>query len=163
MQIAGTVVSVTLSKPIAKRGGQGTYEGWELVYKDINSGEVKTLAKPSQSLTQVPGLKDSLSALAENDPFVANLEKEGAFWAIKALAKGELATPLPSRTAWKAGNSAASRDFETKEERALRQKLIVRQSSISTAILFAKEIKGKTEEQVFELADKVEAWVWKDL
>ena len=166
MNIQGIVVSSTANKILTSQAGS-SYEGWELIYKDLNSDEVKTLARPSQTLTQVPGLRDALTALTPGDKFVATLEKDGKWFKVTGINKGELATPLPSyeKKSWGGSRGTSQqRDYETKEERALRQKLIVRQSSVATAL--SAYAGGKTaldEEKVFALADKIEEWVWKGL
>lgn len=162
MQISGIIVSTTTSKTLKTKAG-GTYEGWEIVYKDSGTDEIKTLSKPSQTLTQVPGLKDAFTSLTVGDKFVGAMEKDGAFWKLTSLTKGELAVPLPKQSTsggW--GNKTQARDFETKEERAVKQKLITRQSSISSAIEYLSTAKTKTEEDIFQLAEKINQWVWSD-
>ena len=59
--------------------------------------------------------------------------------------------------------AAPSRSFETPEERALRQKLIVRQSSITAALELVKLNNpkgGVNPGQVIELAEFFDDWVW---
>lgn len=160
MDITGTVNSITLNKQIPKKGG-GSYEGWELVYKDLDTDEIKSIAKPSQSLKQVAGLREALDELAVGDKFVCSMEKVGQYWEIKGLTKGELATPLPKKQGWTPKTGGANRDFETKEERAIRQKLIIAQSSISNAIETLKTSKGSiAKEDVKELAQEYFDWVF---
>lgn len=161
MDITGTVQSITLNKQIPKQGG-GSYEGWELVYKDLVTEEVKSISKPSQSLKQVAGLREALEELVVSDKFVCSMEKVGQYWQIKSLAKGELATPLPKKTAWAGkGGSTGNRDYETKEERAVRQRLIVAQSSITAAVETLKTTKGSVaREDVKDLAQDYFDWVF---
>ncbi len=161
MQITGIVVSVTKSKSIEKTDKSGYYDGWELVYKTDND-EVRTIARPSQSLKQVAGLSEALSELAIGDRFVCTMEKEGKFHKIVGLAKGELATPLPASTKkWSGGGGTTTKDFETKEERAIRQKLIVAQSSITAAVETLKTAKGTiNKDDVKELAQEYFDWVF---
>ena len=159
MDITGIVVNKSLNTQIPKTGG-GSYEGWELGYKDLVTQEIKSIRKPSQSLKQVAGLREALEELTPGDKFVCSMEKVGQYWEIKGLTKGELATPLPTRKAW---NNAAkpNREYETSEERALRQRLIVRQSSITSAIASIGEGKVKDAQAVLALAAQYENWVFR--
>ncbi len=50
--------------------------------------------------------------------------------------------------------------YETPEERAMRQLMIVRQSSISNALTFLGE-KEKTVDEVLQIAEEFVAWVYK--
>lgn len=61
-----------------------------------------------------------------------------------------------------AKTNSYSRDFETKEERALRQRLIVRQSSLSAAIAtLSPGSKGPVDQKaVLEIAKQYDDWVW---
>ena len=67
MQQQGIVISLDLNAKIKKNGG-GSYDGWQLIYK-TPEGEVKTLAKPVQSLRFNAALKASLETLSPGDEF----------------------------------------------------------------------------------------------
>lgn len=140
--VLGTVISVSAETDVKKNGG-GTYRGWELIYKS-DGGDVRTIAKPVQGLRFNAGLKAILGELQPGDEFTLEQEKNTqGFFDVKTIVKGwKVGAPsLPaSAPPQKAGantntaNSYQARDFETKEERVLKQRLIVRQSSLTTAI-----------------------------
>lgn len=68
----------------------------------------------------------------------------------------------PSVSAPKAGSFVSTgRDFETREERAARQVLIVKQSSLAQAVEFlGPQSTGTTEEEVLETAQRFADWVF---
>lgn len=180
MQINGNVISVNLNTKIAKKGG-GSYDAWELVYRSPEN-EVKQLAKPVQSLKFTPGLKDGLSSLAPNDNFVAELEKNANdFWDVKSIRKADanevVQQPVvqdsrpPAAVAATGGTAVPARGgkvtgstYETAEERAKKQVVIVRQTSIDYAMKFliaaGKEV---TLDAVLDTAKEFEKHVQKDV
>lgn len=138
-QVLGTVISVSLDTAVKKKDG-GTYKGWELVYKS-DDGDVRTIAKPVTGLNYNQALKKGLSEIQAGDQFTLEQEKNTAgFYDVKTITKGWSAgsPSLPSapqqQASPAASNSYQARDFETKEERTVRQRLIVRQSSLSSAV-----------------------------
>lgn len=162
MQITGIVVEKAFNKLVKSRSG-ASYEAWELVYKDSQTDEIKPITKPMQSLAPPRGvpLKAALDALSPGDRFVCELVKEGNFWEIKSLTKGELAVPLPQKKSWSGGGNS-QRDYETKEERTSKQKLIVAQSSLTAAVETLANTKGKSfsKDEVKELAQEYFDWVF---
>ena len=179
MQIQGTVISVSLSTKVAKQGG-GTYDAWELVYRTPEN-EVKQLAKPVQSLKFTKGLKEGLAALATNDEFVAIMEKNAKdYWEVLEIVKGSPSTearpvketaissvPGVERPVQpqRAVNRVTGSTYETPEERAKKQVVIVRQSSVSNAIalLVATNKEGFDANHVVEVAEVFEKFVNKGL
>ena len=179
MQIQGTVISYTASTKIQKQGG-GSYDAWELVYRSPEN-EVKQLAKPVQGLKFNKPLANQLAALVPNDEFTAELEKNAAgYWDVKEVVKGVVApegAPAPAAPAEsgkpaerpvqapRAVNRVTGSTYETPEERAKKQVVIVRQSCIG----YAKDILGiigeehLTVEKVLEVADQLEKHVNKGL
>lgn len=166
MQVLGTVISVSAETDVKKNGG-GTYKGWELVYKS-DGGDVRTIAKPVQGLRFNQGLKTMLGELQVGDQFTLEQEKNAqGFYDVKSIVKGWSAgsPSLPSAPTQKSTASAPSpyqaRDFETKEERTLRQRLIVRQSSL-TAATAVLTVGAKTvdKEAVKALAEEFYEWVF---
>ena len=98
------------------------------------------------------------------------MEKEGEFWNWKKLSKGVAENTAPKQEA----NASAGKQpytprpndtYETKEERAARQVMIVRQSSISSALAFCAQqkdfFKGTDDAvgEVLNVAARFEAWV----
>lgn len=163
----GTVISVSLETSVKKKDG-GSYKGWELVYKS-DDGDVRTIAKPVTGLTYNQPLKKALSELSAGDQFTLEQEKNaGGFNDVKSIRKGwaEGQPPLPSAASASKASSAPSnsyqaRDFETKEERTIKQRLIVRQSSLSTAVdILSVGAKVLKKEDVLGLAETLFDWVY---
>ena len=180
MQLQGTVISYTASTKIQKQGG-GTYDAWELVYRSPEN-EVKQLAKPIQSLKFNKPLASALASLVPNDEFTADLEKNAAgFWDVKEVVKGaaepKAASVPPASTAvtseravqpQRAVNRVTGSTYETPEERAKKQVVIIRQSQISNAIAYLTDHAGPageviSVERVVEVAEAFEKFVNKGL
>lgn len=163
-KVLGTVVSISLETDVVKQSG-GSYKAWELVYKN-QQGKVFTIAKPVQGLKFGP-LKGQLAALEVGDQFTLTQEKNAqGFNDVKSVVKGwdesaslsDAVKELPAKST--GGNSYQARDFETKEERAARQKSIVRQSSLSNAIaVLSVGAKTLDPNAVINLAEQFEGWV----
>lgn len=172
-QVVGKVISIEIDTDIKKQGG-GTYKGWELVYKS-NQGEVRNIAKPIQSLRFNKGLEAALRNLVAGDDFVLEQEKNAqGFNEVKSITKGGAAvaqaasqTTSGSRGSVEAKPSAngyQNRDFETKEERTTRQRLIVRQSSISSAVSILSVGSKKVDPaEVFALAEEITNFVFEKI
>lgn len=165
MQQQGIVITVSLNTKAKKQAG-GTYDAWELVYKNLD-GEVKTIQKPVQGLRFNPALKASLESLSAGDEFTITLEKNaGGFWDVKSVEKGLVvaAAPVvaPSASKPQAQNNYQGRDYETKAERTKKQEYIIRQSSLSAAVavLSAGAKTSPKVEEVLELADRFVAYVY---
>lgn len=83
-------------------------------------------------------------------------QNQKGFWEFKTLS----ATGASETVAVSADKPTAKGNWETSDERAARQVLIVRQSSLSTAVSFAEVSKTKPSvEEVIEIAKKFEAYV----
>lgn len=176
MLIHGTAISYNSNTKVAKQGG-GTYDAWELVYRNPEN-EVKTYVKPVQGLRFNKALANSLAALATGDEFTLFQEKKGQFWEAQKVEKGFVQTDneIPDQAATKDGNRQESRlpayggkvtgsNYETPEERAKKQVLIIRQSSLRDAADLCKHnSKGEhvNTEAVIEVAKELEKAVWKD-
>ena len=149
---------------------KGSYQVIELAYKN-KSFQDKLEGKKVMSFTN----KDVFKVLAEakfGDVFnVSRVKNEKGFWDWVAVgsngapaakdpnvggvvASGSYAAPV------KTGNVTPKSNYETPEERAARQVLIVRQSSISSAVEFAVANKVKDEKEVLRLAGIFEAHVF---
>lgn len=151
---------------------KGSYQVIELAYKN-KSFQDKLEGKKVMSFTN----KDVFKALQEakfGDTFtVSRVKNDKGFWdwtAINTGNSGHMASgnvvmdvstsvgtgnrPAP------VGNTSPKSTYETAEERAARQVLIVRQSSISSAVEFACANKVKDEKEVIRLAKAFEAYVF---
>lgn len=172
MQVFGTVISVELETDVKKNGG-GSYKGWELVYK-TQDGEIRTVAKPVTGLRFNQPLKASLSNLKQGDQFTLEQEKnEAGFYDVKSLVVGwsqETNPSLPKSAPaqgnakpQQANNTFQARDFEGKEERTIRQRLIVRQSSLTAALAtLSVGAKSVDKDVVKSLADEYASWVFQE-
>lgn len=166
--VQGVVISVSTETDVKKQGG-GTYKGWELVYK-TTEGEVRTVAKPVQGLRFNQALKNALAELKAGDEFTLVQEKNAqGFNDVKSIAKGfvevEQAPTAPRETANKpssgGANSYTARDFESKEERTVKQRLIVRQSSVAQAVqILSVGAKSVNVEDVKKLAEELTDFVY---
>ena len=174
MQLQGTVISYTASTKIQKQGG-GSYDAWELVYRS-SENEVKQLAKPVQSLRFNPLLKAALASLVPNDEFTADLEKNAAgFWDVKEVVKGIVNNKPAAAEAGndrpavaerpiapqRAANRVVGSTYETPEERAKKQVIIVRQSSVAQAV--ASTATDTPLDVILERASEIEKHVNKGL
>lgn len=118
-----------------------------------------------------PTVYNTLKAASQGDKFDVTTVKEGDYWNWSAIKKAEgntggggLGAVGVAGTAQSPTQSyaASSNDrYETKEERLARQKYIIRQSSLSTAVeTLAVGSKGVDPDKVVELARKYEAYVF---
>ena len=160
--VVGTVISVALNSDVKKQGG-GTYKGWELVYKS-QDGEVRSIAKPVTTLRFNRALEAGLRELEQGDVFTLVQEKgDNGFNEVKSVKKGADINPSLPATAPRTGGTgnAKGRDFESKEERTIKQQLIVRQSALSPAVdTLSVGSKGVNPDEVIKVAEKYYAWVF---
>lgn len=176
MLIQGTVISYTPSTKVQKQGG-GTYDAWELVYRN-ETNEVKSVVKPATGLKFNPGLKNGLAALNPGEQFTLVMEKDGQYWNPKSVEKGiqnvqDVTNNAQAAMARPDGNRAPAREgkvtgsnYETPEERAKKQVIIVRQATLNTALELIKANKvdgvGIDPAAVMEVARELEKYVYKD-
>jgi hypothetical protein len=162
MQIRITfIVSDETTMP-AKGKGQ-PYSQLEVTYKD-DKGQTKS--KKIMSFAN-PAVFATLKNANKGDVFDVEMVKNGDYWNWTSIAAvdGSVASAPAANTGFQkaAAPSAAGRsNFETPEERALRQRLIVRQSSLTTAVAILKtEGEQVDKEDVFELAEELHDWVYR--
>lgn len=159
--ITGKVLSVALNVDYPKQAG-GSYPAWVLSYVTPNN-EKRDIAKHMNSLKfgNGPKIRAVLEDLKAGDVFTAEAEKKGEFNEIVGMVKGEAGSvDLAAQTAVsqsKFGGKVVS-TYETAEERKLKQRLIVRQSSIGAAI--AAGVRGV---DILPEAAEYEAWVYRGL
>jgi hypothetical protein len=159
-QVTGVVISISLETDVKKNGG-GSYKGWELVYKS-SDGEVRTIAKPVTGLQYNAPLKKQLGELSQGDEFTLTQEKNAAgFYDVKSIEKGIVEGGKAQASVGSTNQARAPQavsNYETREERTARQRLIVRQSSLTAAI----GILGNkaTPPVVKDLAEDLTNWVF---
>lgn len=148
-----TIVNVEVTTPAGKR-----YQVAEVIYKQ--NGETKT--KKIMSFVN-PAVFAVVKDAKSGDVYTITQEKDGkGYFQWTSITSGAEAAASPvSAPARSVAAPSTGRDFETKDERAERQKLIVRQSSLSNAIAtLAPGAKTALDPNaVLELADKYVAWV----
>jgi hypothetical protein len=160
MNIVGTVISVTTETIATKADKSGTYPAWQLIYKDA-SGQVKEVTKHVNGLKFTAGLKEGLESLSAGDTFTMVVEKEGKFNEVKGIEKGGNMPVVIGPTSSPQAGKVTGSNYETREERAARQRLIVRQSSLTAALGWYEVTKGKPSiEDVKMLADEFTNFVF---
>ena len=152
-----TLVNVDVTTPAGKK-----YQQAEVVFKDdtgrVNTKKVMSFANPAV----FAAIKDAKSG----EQFTITQEKnDRGYWewtSAKPGAGEAKASAAPARQA--APAPASGRDFETKEERAQRQRLIVRQSSLSNAIsmLTPGSKQAIAVADVIAVAEQLNEWVFKE-
>lgn len=164
MQVIGKVVSLELDTMI--EGKSKTYPGFELVYRDKKSGEVKSLAKHANTLKYNKPLKNGLESLAVGDVFTMGLKKnDQGYWEPESIVKGEVAatTPeAPKGTASRPQTGGGGNTYPTADERAQTQIHIIRQNCVTNAVNFvigSGVKKDMTPENVLSVAKVFEKFV----
>lgn len=157
--VTGKVIQVNIDTMVQKKGG-GTYPGWQLIYN--SNGKIETLAKHMNSLKYAPTLAATLKTLATDDDITIQLKKEDGdqYWEVDSIRKG---SEIPSgggdpvQQPARKYQTDKSSTYETPEERALRQALIVRQSSVTSAIA---ALPGSDMKTILKAAKQIEDHVW---
>lgn len=157
-----TILSVDIkTTPTAK----GSYQTADVAYKN-NSFQGKVEGKKVMSFGAT---KDSFTTLATAQPgesyevTIVKNDKGYNDWVSMAKAQAGAASPAAAApAASKAGNASPRSTYETPEERAQRQVLIVRQSSLSSAVntLTAGAKTPPSVESVLALAKAYEGYVF---
>ena len=146
---------------------KGSYQVIDLAYKN-KSFQDKLEGKKVMSFTN----KDVFAALQKaqfGDVFeVSRVKNDKGFWDWTGVSSGNAVVDASNNTpansspvsTSKTGTVTPKSNYETAEERAARQVLIVRQSSISSAVEFAVANKIKDENEVLRLATRFEDHVF---
>lgn len=147
---------------------KGSYQVIDLAYKN-KSFQDKLEGKKVMSFTN----KDVFAALQKasfGDIFeISRVKNDKGFWdwtAVSSVGMVNNVSSAPTSNSNGAGPSIVKgtvtpkSNYETAEERAARQVLIVRQSSISSAVEFAIANKIKDENEVLRLATRFEDHVF---
>lgn len=160
MQFDIQVINVqATTKPTKK----GSYIMLDVAYKNVNTGKIE--GKKVMSFVN-KDLFDVLSKATNGNNFTITSEKneESGYWdwvGIKVASGDDPTTSIPTGTPVKSFTSPKS-TYETPEERAARQVMIVRQSSLAQAVATLSINPGKDKlqiEDVLKLADTYHHWV----
>ena len=165
MNVTCKVLEIQFDATIAKNGG-GSYKGTRISYRDAD-GALKEKGIHTNALKYNPTLKKQLEGIKGGDDITMVMEKEGEYWNLKEVHKGTV-EPVPNAAPGNAGtrsgntaNVSPKSTYETPEERARRQVLIVRQSSVSSAIAYAATLKSHTPfNEVLKMAEQINAFVF---
>jgi hypothetical protein len=159
----GVVVEIKADMEFLNAAGKA-YKGTRFTYSDDRSGDIKAQKFHENVMKYSPEVAKGLNTLVKDDEFTMVKEKkEGSdFWNAISISKGR-DTGVVNTAAPTAGKAAPTKPFvstyETKEERAIRQRLIVAQSSLSTAIGCLSDKDKLSEKKVFATAENIFQWV----
>lgn len=129
MQI--TIIDVGQPNTHAAKNGR-TYQSMEVTYKDeqgkVNNKKLMSFSNPSVFKT--------ISTLNKGDSLNVKTEKDqNGYWQWTGiLEEGEKQVAQQPSSGASSNTRVTGSNYETKEERAARQVMIVRQSSLSTAV-----------------------------
>lgn len=140
---------------------KGKYKMAEVAYKNQ---EGKVMGKKLMSFGDGAKAFKLLASASAGEMFTVKAAKnDKGFWDWVDAEKGAVDLGTTSKPAAPAGNATPRSTYETPDERALRQKLIVRQSSITAALELVKlnNPKGGVDpQQVVDVAQFFDNWVW---
>lgn len=141
-------IKVVAVGPVQK---EAKYFQFVLTYVDLKQS--KEYTRKMMSFTKVP--YEALKGAKEGEVYEVEIKKnDNGFWEwteVSKIVEGEEKIPVTSGT--KSGT------WETPEERARRQILIVRQSCLAQAVALANTKFGVDMEDVLEQATQFEEWV----
>lgn len=142
---------------------RGKYNMLTVNYKDLGLNKVSS--KKLMSF-KFPDLYKTLKSASGGDTFKINTEKNGEYRDWVSIVDGDSApttnaSPSTGGSNKAAGNPTPKSTYETAEERAARQRLIVRQSSLTAAINILNSGTKKVDaKEVYSLAEDLTAWVF---
>ena len=159
----GIVVEIKKDMEFTNAAGK-TYKGVRFTYSDDKTGDIKAQKFHENVMKYSPEVAKGINTLVKDDEFTMIKEKkEGSdFWNAISITKGRDTGVVNTAAPQAAGKSAAKpyvSTYETKEERAIRQRLIVAQSSLSTAIGCLSDKEKLNEKKVFATAENIFQWV----
>ena len=158
MQLQIEVINVaSTTKPTSKGG---SYVQLDVAYRRLDTGKVE--GKKIMSFTN-KDVFDALNGLPGGTQVTVTSEKneKSGYWDWTAVTVGGVAQDKPATPKTSGGNPTPKSTYETAEERAARQVLIVRQSSLSAAIASLKLEKAPLDpNEVMKVADVYSDWVF---
>lgn len=147
------IIDVGAPNTHAAKNGR-SYQSIEVTYKD-DQGQVKN--KKLMSFSN-PSVFNHIKDLTKGDQINLRTEKDAAgYWQWIGI-EGDKTVATETKTPPQAGGRVTGSNYETKEERAARQVLIVRQSSLSSAVELLGP--GKSVEEVLAVAKQFEDYVF---
>ena len=158
MQFTIEIIKVkSETKPTAK----GSYTMLDVAFTNLSSGKVES--KKIMSFAN-KAVFDILSKAESDQKFTVTSEKneKTGYWDWVSVDTGA-ASSEGSTVSTTKGFTSPKSTYETAEERAKRDVLIVRQSSLTAAITTLKDAKGSLNpEDVISLAEAYVAWVFQE-
>lgn len=153
---------VDVGTPNTHAGKNGrSYQSIEVMYKD-ESG--KAASKKLMSFSN-PSVFKAISTMTKGDVVnVVTQKDDNGYWQWTGINEGGgEAAPKAQATATQGATRVTGSNYETKEERAARQRLIVRQSSLTAALAtLTPGAKSVDKEAVKALAEEYSAWVFEE-
>ena len=157
------ILSVEISSKTSKAGKP--YQNAEVAFKNFDTGKVE-----SKNIAQYSKIYKLVAEAAPGQTAeVGVIKNDGGYWewdSFKRIVMSDQEkTLVPDAAVNKTANvSAAKSSFETAEERAKRQVLIVKQSSLERAVEFLTKTSANPAllqaEEVLELAQIFTDWVF---
>jgi hypothetical protein len=148
-----------VTKPTAK----GSYIQLDVTFKRLDTGKVE--GKKIMSFTN-KDVYEKMAKATKGTQLAVTTEKneKSGYWdwtAVNPLGQSESSTTSNPQSGTKQGFSSPKSNYETPEERAARQVLIVRQSSLAQAVDSLKSDKKLPDkDEVLDLAEAYAAWVF---
>jgi hypothetical protein len=149
------IVDVGAPNTHAAKNGR-SYQSIEVTYKN-DQGQVAN--KKLMSFSN-PSVFNHIKGLAKGDSLNVQTEKDAnGYWQWTGIGgDNAVATETKQTTPAQTGGRVTGSNYETKEERAARQILIVRQSSLSSAVELLGT--GKSVSDVINVAKQFEEYVF---
>lgn len=148
------VTLIDVGKPQSVKTARGSYQSLEVSYKN-EQGQVQS--KKLMSFANPAVFKDVQSFGKDDRLEIEAYKDDNGYWQWRSVKKEGDGASSKSSTATRVTGS----NYETKEERAARQKYIVRQSSISSAVqLLTAGNKTATLPDVLSVAKQLEDYVF---
>ena len=151
---------IDVGAPNTKASANGrSYQSIEVTYKD-EQDQVKN--KKIMSFSN-PSVFNHLKGLTKGDQVNLRTEKDAAgYWQWIGIEGDKTVSTETKQTTPATGGRVTGSNYETKEERAARQILIVRQSSLSSAVelVAATSTEPSTVDNVIAIAKQFEAYVF---
>lgn len=154
------VVSVN-REDIPNKNGKGTYGKLTVAYRDDKG---KLSEKSILSFT-TPTVFKHFEKSNPGDEVNVKSEKVGDYWNWTAiLADGDVSQSAPTSNTTSTATRVTGSNYETKEERAVKQRYIIKQSSLSAAVnvLTVGAKTPPSTEDILALADKFVDYVFDD-
>ena len=155
------IIDVGTPNTVAAKNGR-SYQSIEVAYKGADG---KVSSKKLMSFSN-PAVFKAISQLNKGDNVDVTTSKDDAgYWQWTAINDGgqsiqSFGQAAPSTTS-SAPTKVTGSNYETKEERAVRQELIVRQSSLSNAVaILTVGSKSVDKQAVKALAQELSDWVF---